>query len=89
MTRLSGFRIVGVGARDQRLEDVGQHLRIRTRSHGSLLRAAQFGGGHGLHSLGDLPRVDHAADTAPDVENVGHKFAVSCQLSVYVNRILR
>src|SRR5262249_45017424 len=51
------------------------------------LRAAQLGRRDGLHRLGDLPRVDHAADTAPDVENVGHfQFSVpSSRFSVKVS----
>src|SRR5271165_251661 len=77
MTRLSRVRIVDVGSRHERLENVRQHLPIGTRGQRSLLRAAQLSCRDGLHRLGDLPRVDHAADAASDVENVGHeKFSV-------------
>src|ERR1039457_3680343 len=57
-------------------------LRIRTRGERAFLRAAQLGRRDGLHGLGDLPRVDHAADAAPDVENVCHKSVASCQSPV-------
>ena len=82
MERLSGLWIVDIGSRYERLQDVRQHLRIGTRGQGALLRAAQFRGRDGLHGLRDLPRVDHAADTAPDVENVGHGSVPGSQFSV-------
>src|SRR5690242_16493592 len=81
MLRLARLRIVDLGPRDQGFQDIGQHLRIRTRGQGALLRAAQFGRGDHLHGLGDLPRVDHAADTPADVENVCQA-VLSSQLSV-------
>jgi hypothetical protein len=73
MTCLSGNGIVDIGASYQRFQNVGQHLRIGTARERAFLRAAQFRRRDGLHGLGDLPRVDHAADSAPDVENVGHE----------------
>src|ERR1019366_9132532 len=75
MTRQSGDRVVDIGSRHERFENVGEHLRIGTRGERALLGAAQLRRGDGLHGLGDLPRVDHAADAAPDVENVCHKSA--------------
>src|SRR5438270_7763176 len=83
MTRLSRLGIVDISSRDQRLENIAQHLRIGARGHGAFLRTAQFCGGDGLHRLGNLPRIDHAADSAPDVENVSHESVFSSQLSVF------
>src|ERR1700723_3854406 len=82
MQRLSGDGIVDLGPGDERLEHVREHLRIRTRGHRRFLRAAQFGGRDGLHGLGDLPRVDYAADAPPDVENVCHFSGLSSPASV-------
>src|ERR1019366_8345356 len=82
MTRQSGDRVVDIGSRHERFENVGEHLRIGTRGERALLGAAQLRRGDGLHGLGDLPRVDHAADAAPDVENVCHKSVASCQYPV-------
>src|SRR6185437_2846474 len=73
MQRLAGIRIVGFGPRDQRFQDIRQHLRIWTRSQGALLSAAKSRSGDHLHGARDLARVDHAANAPPDVENVGHK----------------
>ena len=51
--------------------DVGQHARhalgIGTRGGGSLLRAAQLGGGHHLHGFCDLPRRLHRGDAVAHV----------------------
>ena len=73
MKRLAGDGIIDVGALDQRLQNVRQHLRVGAGGERGFLRAAKLGRRDGLHRLGDLPRVDHAADTTPDIENVGHK----------------
>ena len=54
------------------LQDVGQHLRVRTRRQGAFLGATQLGRRNHLHGLGDLPRVLHAADASPNVEYVCH-----------------
>ena len=72
MVRLAGDGIVEFGAGDQAFEDVRHHLRVGAGGHGAFLGAAQFGGRDHLHGLGDLPRIDYAADAALDVENVGH-----------------
>jgi len=37
------------------------------------LGTAQLGGRDHFHGLGDLPRVDYAANAPFDVENVGHE----------------
>src|SRR5580700_2219888 len=72
MLRLTRIRIVDFRSRHQRLQDVGQHLCIRARRQSALLSAPQFSRRDHFHGLGDLPCVGHAADTAPDVENVSH-----------------
>ena len=72
MLRLAGLGIVNLRARHQRLQHIRQHLRIRTRRQRALLRPPQLRRRDHFHGLGDLPRVDHAADAPPDVENVGH-----------------
>src|SRR5260370_11127315 len=82
MNRQSGDRIVNIGPRHQRFKNVGEHLRIRARRESGLLRAAQLRRRDGLHGLGDLPRIDHAADAAPDVEDVCHKSVASRWLLV-------
>jgi hypothetical protein len=81
VTWLSGLRIVDFGARHQRLKHVGQHLGVRPRCQRAFLRLAQLGRRDRLHGLGDLPRVDHTANAAPDVENVCH-----CQSSATSNQ---
>src|SRR5450755_3130682 len=84
MSQFSGARIVKVHTRNQRLEHIGEHLRIRTRCKSPFLRTPQLRGGHHFHGAGNLPRVDHAANATPDVENVGHGkalLAVSSWLS--------
>src|SRR5260370_42078980 len=78
----SSGRIVNIGSRHERFKNIGEHLRIGTRGQGALLRAAQLRRGDGLHGLGDLPRVDHAADAAPDIEDVRHESVLSSQFSV-------
>ena len=82
MKRLARDRIIDIGALDERLQNVGQHLRVGAGGECGFLRAAQLGRRDGLHRLGDLARVDHAADTAPDIENVGHRSVASCQYPV-------
>jgi hypothetical protein len=72
MLRLTRLRIVNFRPRHQRLQHIGQHLRIRTRRQGPFLRPAQLRRRDHLHGLGDLPRVDHAANAPPNVENVRH-----------------
>src|SRR5579872_6210070 len=72
MIDLAGGFVVNIRARHQRLQYIDQHLRVRTRCQGTLLRLAQLCRRNHLHGLGDLPRVFHAADTPPDVENVCH-----------------
>src|SRR5580704_563791 len=72
MLRLTRIRIIDFRSRHQRLQDVGQHLCIRARRQSALLSAPQFSRRDHFHGLGDLPCVGHAADTAPDVENVSH-----------------
>ena len=72
MARLASFRIVNFCARDERLEHVREHLRVGTSGQRAFLRTAQFCRRDHLHGFGDLPRVGHAANAAPDVENVCH-----------------
>src|SRR5580698_3428802 len=72
MLWLSRIRIINFRSRHQRLQHVGQHLRVGARSQSAFLRTTEFGRRDHFHGLGDLPRVGHAADTAPNVENVGH-----------------
>ena len=72
MAGLAGFGIVNLCPRDQRFEDVGEHLRIRTRRQRAILGPSQLRRRHHFHGFGDLPRVGHAANAAADVENVGH-----------------
>src|ERR1700687_2515926 len=74
--------IVNFSSRHQRLQHVGQHLGIRTSRQSTLLRPAQFCRRDHLHGLGDLPRVGHAANAPPDVENVWHGSVVSLQSPV-------
>src|SRR5579863_1105175 len=76
MLGLAGFGVVDFGARNQGLQDIRQHLRVGASRYGAVLRPAKLGGRNHLHGFGDLPRVDHAADTAADVENVGHESVV-------------
>ena len=72
MARLASFRIANFCARDERLEHVREHLRIGTRRQRTILRPAQLRRRDHFHGFGDLPRVGHAANAAPDVENVCH-----------------
>src|SRR5262249_14681143 len=72
MAGFAGNRIVNLSARHQGLENVGKHLGVRTRRQSPFLRPAQLGCRAHLHGLGDLPRVLHAADPAPDIEKVRH-----------------
>src|SRR5229473_3212802 len=72
MLGLTRLRIINLGPRHQRLQHIAQHLRVRTRSQGAILRPAQLGCRDHLHGLGDLPRVDHAANPPPYIENVCH-----------------
>ena len=72
MARLAGLGVVNLGARYERLEHVREHLRIGARCQRTILRAPQFRRRDHLHGFGDLPRVGHAANAAPDVENVCH-----------------
>src|SRR5579863_8338306 len=88
MFGLAGFGIVDFGARNQRLQDIRQHLRVGASREGAVLRPAQLGGRNHLHGFGDLPRVDHAADTAADVENVWHESVVGRRLLVVGRRPL-
>src|SRR5579863_5684000 len=86
MLRLARLRIVNLRARHERLQHIRQHLRVRTRRQRALLRPAQLRRRDHLHGLGDLPRVNHAANAATDVENIGHEtllwlLALSCGLS--------
>src|ERR1700687_4764177 len=69
---LAGLLVDDVGALAQRTQHVGQHLRIGTGGQSAFLGAAELGSRDHLHGLGDLPRALHAADTAPDIENVSH-----------------
>src|SRR5208337_2872820 len=78
-------RVVDIGSRDERFENVGEHLRIGTRGQRTLLGAAQLCRRDGLHGLGDLACVDHAADAAPDVEDVCH-YSVVSRSSLVVSR---
>src|SRR5713101_2023409 len=77
MPGLARLRIVDFRPRNQRLEHIGQHLGVRTRRQGTLLRPAQLGRRDHLHGLGDLARVSHAANAPPDVKNIWHESAVS------------
>ncbi len=43
MQRLAGLGIIDIGARHQRLQNIGQHLRVWTRRQRTFLRAAQLG----------------------------------------------
>src|SRR5580700_2394376 len=88
MFGLARFRIVNLRARDKRLQNIRQHLRIRTRRQRTLLRAAQLSCRDHFHGLGDLPRVDHAANAASDVENICHKSVACVQLPVNTPAIL-
>ncbi len=72
MAWLACLRIVNFGAGHQRLQNIRQHLGVRTRRQGAFLRPPQLRRRDHLHGLGDLPRVGHAADAAPDIENVRH-----------------
>ena len=72
MLGLAGLGIDHVGALTSELQHVGQHLRVGTGGQGAFLSAAELGGRDHLHGLGNLPRALHAADTAPDIQNVRH-----------------
>src|SRR5579859_1819519 len=82
MAGLASLGRVDLGALDEREQYAGQHLGIGTPCQGALLRATELGRRDHLHGLGDLPRVLHAADTAPDVEDVSHVLVHSTQYAV-------
>ena len=63
--QVAGLLVVEIDAARERLQDAGDHARVRPRRQRSLLRLPELGRRDHLHGLGDLPRVFHAADSAP------------------------
>jgi hypothetical protein len=88
VAQVAGLLVVEIDAAAERLEHAGDHARVGPRRQGALLRAAQLGRRDHLHGLGDLPRVFHAADAAPEIEYVCH-FSSSVLSSVLSGQFLR
>ena len=61
-----------------------QHRRVGARGEHAVLRAAQLRRRDHLHGLGDLLRVLHRADAAPDVDQAGHR--LTCAVSSCARR---
>src|SRR5262249_17729349 len=63
---------VPLGAADQPGEELGHLVGVGSRRDHALLRAAQLGGGHQLHGLGDLLRRLDGSDPPLDVAKGRH-----------------